>query len=83
MKKKENDIKKGLSKTGAKKAVTKSSPNSTAKIAAGVAAASGASLIAVGLIGAAPAALAGAAGYLAYNGLKKPNKKERAVSPNI
>lgn len=39
-------------------------------VTAGVAAAGGAGLLLVGIVGAGPAAIAGAAGYLAYRGLK-------------
>jgi hypothetical protein len=48
------------------------------KVAAGVAAASGATLIAITMIGVAPAILAGAAGYFAYCGMTD-QKTERAV----
>ena len=48
------------------------------KIAAGVAAASGATLIAITMIGVAPAVLAGAAGYFAYCGMTE-QKTDRAV----
>lgn len=41
---------------------------STTKVAVGVAAAGGAGLLAATLVGVGPAALAGAAGYLAYKG---------------
>ncbi len=40
------------------------------RMAAGVAAAAGGGLIAAAVVGVGPAALAGAAGYLAYRGLK-------------
>ena len=43
------------------------------RVAAGVTAAAGGGLIAAAMVGVGPAALAGAAGYLAYRGLKKQN----------
>jgi hypothetical protein len=46
-------------------------------ITAGVVAAGGAGLVAASLIGVGPAALAGAAGYLAYRGMKRrPPRRE-------
>ena len=44
------------------------------RTAAGVAAAAGGGLLAVAMIGVGPAAIAGAAGYLAYRGMKEQRK---------
>jgi hypothetical protein len=52
------------------------------RVAAGVAAVAGGALLAGATLGAGPVALAGAAGYLAYQGLKSPEtKKGRAGIP--
>ena len=45
------------------------------RVAAGVAAAAGGGLLAAAMVGVGPAALAGAAGYLAYRGLGGQKKK--------
>jgi len=45
-------------------------------MAAGVAAAAGGGLLAAAAVGVGPAALAGAAGYLAYRGLHEAKKHE-------
>lgn len=47
-----------------------SQKKSVPKVAIGVAAASGVALLAVSVIGFAPALIAGGAGYLAYRGMK-------------
>jgi hypothetical protein len=44
------------------------------RMAAGVAAAAGGGLLAAAVVGVGPAALAGAAGYLAYRGLSEQHK---------
>jgi hypothetical protein len=51
-------------------------PGSPERVAAGVAAVTGGALIAGATLGAGPAALAGAAGYLAYKGLSDSDKKK-------
>jgi hypothetical protein len=51
-------------------------PNSM--VAAGVAAAGGVGLLAASVIGVGPAAIAGAAGYLAYRGMTDKNEKRAA-----
>jgi hypothetical protein len=51
-------------------------PGSPERVAAGVAAVAGGALIAGATLGAGPAALAGAAGYLAYKGLSGPETKK-------
>ena len=55
-------------------------PGSPERIAAGVAAVTGGALLAGATLGAGPAALAGAAGYLAYKGLTAPDTKESGAS---
>ena len=44
------------------------------RLAVGVAAAAGGGLLAAAVVGVGPAAIAGAAGYLAYRGLKKTDQ---------
>lgn len=46
------------------------------RVTVGVAAAAGAGLLAASLVGVGPAALAGAAGYLAYRGMKGQKKSD-------
>ncbi len=53
-------------------------PGSWQRVAAGVAAAAGGGLIAAAAVGVGPAALAGAAGYLAYRSLNGERKNDRA-----
>lgn len=48
------------------------------RVAAGVAAAAGGSLVVAAMVGVGPAALAGAAGYLAYRGMGGRKKKDQA-----
>lgn len=50
--------------------------SSTTKLAVGIAAAGGAGLLAAAWLGAGPAAIAGAAGYLAYRGLTGKNTQQ-------
>jgi len=47
------------------------------RVAVGVAAAAGSGLIAAAMVGVGPAAIAGAAGYLAYRGMTSGQKKSR------
>jgi hypothetical protein len=54
-------------------------PGSPERVAAGVAAVAVGALIAGATLGAGPAALAGAAGYLAYKGLSGPEKKKKGA----
>jgi hypothetical protein len=54
-------------------------PGSPERVAAGVATVAAAALIAGATLGAGPAALAGAAGYLAYKGLSGPEKKKKGA----
>jgi len=51
-------------------------PGSWQRVAAGVAAAAGGGLIAAAMVGVGPAAIAGAAGYLAYRGLSEQKKND-------
>jgi len=58
-------------------------PGSSERVAAGVAAAAGGALVAAATIGVGPTALAGAAGYAAYRGMKKePEKGEVVTAPH-
>jgi hypothetical protein len=52
------------------------------RVAAGVAAAAGGGLLAVATLGIGPAALAGAAGYLAYRGMTDRDPKKEAMVRN-
>jgi hypothetical protein len=47
------------------------------RMAAGVAAAAGGALLVTATIGAGPAALVGAAGYLAYKGMSEKDKEDK------
>jgi hypothetical protein len=66
------------SKHRSKQVSEKEEGPSTPAVAVGVAAASGAALIATGILGAAPVAIAGVAGYIAYKGLKGSTEKKKA-----
>ncbi len=57
---------------------TSESKRSFPRVAVGVAAASGGALLAVSLVGVAPAVIAGAAGYFAYYGIKSRSKSDQA-----
>ena len=52
------------------------------RVAAGVAAAAGGGLLAVAAVGVGPAAIAGAAGYLAYRGLNGSGKSDPTSASN-
>jgi hypothetical protein len=53
------------------------------RLTVGVAAAAGGGLIVASLVGVGPAAIAGAAGYLAYQGLKGQSNKRKATSEDL
>ena len=55
-------------------------PGSPERVAAGVAAAAGGALLAAATLGVGQTALAGAAGYAAYRGMKKGQKEPRAAT---
>ena len=55
-------------------------PGSPERMAVGVAAAAGTALVAAATLGVGPTALAGVAGYAAYRGMKKGEKKVPAAT---
>jgi hypothetical protein len=55
-------------------------PGSPERVAVGVAAAAGGALVAAATLGVGPTALAGVAGYAAYRGMKKGEKKVPAAT---
>jgi len=63
---------------GSNTAETLMPPGSWQRVALGVAAAAGGGLIAVTVIGVGPAAVAGAAGYLAYRGLSGRRNRDES-----
>jgi hypothetical protein len=75
------DSQKVIHKKGSDAAVTVEAllpTGSWQRVAAGVAAAAGGGLLAAAVVGVGPAALAGAAGYLAYRGLNPERKVDGA-----
>ena len=69
-----------VSHEGLAKAETLLPSGSWQRVAVGVAAAAGGGLIAAAMLGVGPAAIAGAAGYLAYRGLSGEKKAETGFS---
>jgi hypothetical protein len=61
-------------KEGSSAVESKMKPGSPERMAAGIAAAAGGALIAAATLGVGQTALAGAAGYAAYRGMKKEKK---------
>jgi hypothetical protein len=75
---KAHQIKEKETRHSQKKAMGAEGSYSRTALTAGVAAASGAGLIAVSVLGIGPAAVAGAAGYLAYRAMKEKSSDRNA-----